>query len=151
MKILKVHPLFKYFNVSYHKNYFSRWYDEKVSSLELSAPLTISPDLSVEQTIDIMNSEGYDQLPVISSDGKIEGVATLGSLRAKALKGNVMKYDPVVKATYNTFKKVTLETTLEKLDRILDKEHFALVVHSQRLCKYIISNSVQPSNDICII
>ena len=66
---------------------------------------------------------------------KIEGVATLGSLRAKALKGNVLKSDSVVKATYNTFKKVTLETTLEKLDRILDKEHFALVVHSQRLCK----------------
>ena len=122
-----------------------------MSSLELSAPLTISPDLSVEQTIDIMNSEGYDQLPVISSDGKIEGVATLGSLRAKALKGNVMKYDPVVKATYNTFKKVTLETTLEKLDRILDKEHFALVVHSQRLCKYNILNYIQLSNAICIM
>merc|ERR1719510_2570728 len=117
------------------------WFSEKVSSLELCAPLTISPDLSVGQTIEIMNSEGYDQLPVIDSTGKIEGVATLGSLRAKALKGNVMKYDPVVKATYNTFKKVTLETTLEKLDRILDKEHFALVVHSQRL--YVSQTQVQ--------
>merc|ERR1719433_968135 len=117
------------------------WFSEKVSSLELCAPLTISPDLSVGQTIEIMNSEGYDQLPVINSEGKIEGVATLGSLRAKALKGNVLKSDPVVKASYNTFKKVTLETTLEKLDRILDKEHFALVVHSQRL--YVSQNEVQ--------
>merc|ERR1711874_862027 len=74
-------------------------------------------------------------------EGKIEGVATLGSLRAKALEGNVLKSDPVVKASYNTFKKVTLETTLEKLNRILDKEHFALVVHSQRL--YISQNEVQ--------
>ena len=69
---------------------------------------------------------------------KIEGVATLGSLKAKVLKGNVLRNDPVLKATYNTFKKVTLETTLEKLSRILDKEHFALVVHSQRLCKQIL-------------
>ena len=107
-----------------------------MSSLELSAPLTITPDLTVEQAIGVMNSEGYDQLPVVNNaTGKIEGVCTLGSLRAKALKGNVMKYDPCLKATYNTFKKVTLDTTLEKLDRILDKEHFALVVHSQRLCK----------------
>ena len=68
---------------------------------------------------------------------KIEGVATLGSLKAKVLKGNVLRNDPVLKATYNTFKKVTLETTLETLNRILDKEHFALVVHSQRLCKQI--------------
>ena len=68
---------------------------------------------------------------------KIEGVATLGSLKAKVLKGNVLRNDPVLKATYNTFKKVTLETTLETLNRILDKEHFALVVHSQRLCKIL--------------
>lgn len=117
------------------------WGDEKVSSLELSAPLTITPDLTVEQAIQVMNSEGYDQLPVVDATGRIEGVCTLGSLRAKALKGNVMKDDPVVKATYNTFKKVTLDTTLEKLDRILDKEHFALVVHSQRL--YISSSEIK--------
>ena len=52
------------------------------------------------------------------------------------LKGKVMPTDAVDKATYHTFKKVTLDTCLEKLDRILDKEHFAFVVHSQRLCKY---------------
>ena len=52
------------------------------------------------------------------------------------LKGNVLRSDPVIKATYQTFKKVTLDTTLEKLNRILDKEHFAIVVHAQRLCKY---------------
>ena len=46
-----------------------------------------------------------------------------------------MSDDPIEKATYNTFKKVTLDTTLGKLNRILDSEHFALVVHSQRLCK----------------
>jgi hypothetical protein len=50
----------KFNRLFYLKN---RWYDEKVSSLELSAPLSIMPDLSVDQTIKIMNSEGYDQLP----------------------------------------------------------------------------------------
>jgi cystathionine beta-synthase len=64
-----------------------------------------------------------------------EGVATLGSLKAGVLKGKVMPTDAVDNAAYHTFKKVTLDTTLEKLDRILDKEHFALVVHSQRLFK----------------
>lgn len=117
------------------------WYNEKVSSLELAAPLSILPDLSVEQTINIMNDEGYDQLPVIDSTGQIKGVATLGSLKAKLLKGKVMPNDAVRKVAYNTFKKVTLDTTLEKLDRILDKEHFALVVHSQRL--YVSQKDVQ--------
>ena len=111
------------------------WFDEKVSSMELCAPLSILPDITVEQTIEIMNSEGFDQLPVIDTAGIIQGVATLGSLKSKLLKGKVQPTDAVSKATYSTFKKVTLDTTLEKLDRILDREHFAFVVHSQRLCK----------------
>ena len=46
--------------------------------------------------------------------------------------------DPIQKATYSTFKKVNLETTLGKLSRILDCEHFVLVVHRQKLCKLTI-------------
>ena len=46
-----------------------RWHDEKVSSLQLSAPLSVLPLLSVEQAITIMNEEGYDQLPVIDETG----------------------------------------------------------------------------------
>ena len=41
----------------------------RVSSLDLCAPLSIGPTLSVEETITIMNKEGYDQLPVIDSEG----------------------------------------------------------------------------------
>jgi len=109
------------------------WHDEKVSSMELCAPLSVLPEITVEQTIEIMNSEGYDQLPVIDTAGEIQGVATLGSLKSNLLKGKVQPTDAVSKATYSTFRKVNLDTTLEKLHRILDTEHFALVVHSQRL------------------
>ena len=62
------------------------WADEKVSSLDLSAPLSILPTVTVEQAIDIMVREGFDQLPVITESGKIVGVATMGSLKAKLLK-----------------------------------------------------------------
>ena len=47
------------------------WEKEKVSSLELSAPLSILPTVSVEHAIDIMSKEGYDQLPVIQHTGEI--------------------------------------------------------------------------------
>ena len=50
--------------------------------------------------------------------------------------GKVNATDPVEAVAYNTFKKLNLETTLSKLNRVLDTEHFALVVHNQRLCKY---------------
>jgi len=109
------------------------WANEKVSSLELSAPLSILPSVSVEHAVDIMVREGFDQLPVITESGKIVGVATMGSLKAKLLKGKVNGSDPVEAATYSTFKKLNLDTTLSKLSRVLDTEHFALVVHNQRL------------------
>merc|ERR1719244_1627178 len=60
-------------------------------------------------------------------------VATLGSLKAKLLKGKIHATDSVETATYVTFKKLSLDTTLGKLNRILDTDHFALVVHRQRL------------------
>jgi len=109
------------------------WAEEKVSSLDLSAPLSILPSVTVEQAIDIMVQEGFDQLPVITESGKIVGVATMGSLKAKLLKGKVNGTDPVEAVTYSTFKKLNLETTLSKLSRVLDTEHYALVVHNQRL------------------
>ena len=62
------------------------WADQKVSSLELSAPLSILPSVTVEQAVDIMVKEGFDQLPVITESGKIVGVATMGSLKAKLVK-----------------------------------------------------------------
>jgi len=67
------------------------WAEEKVSSLELSAPLSILPSVPVEHAIDIMVREGFDQLPVITESGKIVGVATMGSLKAKLLKVNISR------------------------------------------------------------
>merc|ERR1712107_72259 len=72
--------------------------NEKVSSLELSAPFSVQPTVTVEQAVEIMVKEGFDQLPVLTAKGKILGVATLS-----------------------------------KLNRILDTDHFALVVHKQRI------------------
>merc|ERR1719285_231231 len=92
------------------------WANEKVSSLELSAPFSVQPTVTVEQAVEIMVKEGFDQLPVLTAKGKILGVATLGSLKAKLMKG-----------------KLCLDTTLSKLNRILDTDHFALVVHKQRI------------------
>merc|ERR1719433_2118024 len=124
------------------------WADQKVSSLDLSAPLSILPSVTVGQAVDIMVKEGFDQLPVITGSGKIVGVATMGSLKAKLVKGKVNGTDPVEAATYNTFKKLNLDTTLSRLSRVLDTEYFALIVHNQRLCKYFLSKVCSKSSRI---
>merc|ERR1712204_36020 len=91
------------------------WAEEKVSSLELSAPFSVQPSVTVEQAVEIMVKEGFDQLPVLTAKGKIHST------------------DPVEAAVYTQFKKLSLDTTLSKVNRILDTDHFALVVHTQRI------------------
>ncbi|MPC96401.1 Cystathionine beta-synthase [Portunus trituberculatus] len=66
----------------------------------------------------------------------IQGVVTLGSLMAKILSAKIEGSSPVQQSLYSQFRKIKLDTTLGKLSRILDRDHFALVVHTQRLCKY---------------
>ncbi|XP_076055996.1 cystathionine beta-synthase isoform X2 [Oratosquilla oratoria] len=110
------------------------WSTRKVSSLPLSAPLTVLPTIACQDAIAIMQREGYDQLPVVDQEGIIKGVVTLGSLMAKIVAGKVEGSSPVEQSLYSQFRKITLDTTLGKLSRILDRDHFALVVHRQRLC-----------------
>lgn len=41
----------------------------KVSSLKLQAPLTVQPNISCQEAIDVMKMEGYDQIPVVDENG----------------------------------------------------------------------------------
>lgn len=109
------------------------WWNHKVSNLQLATPLTITPKVTCQEAIQIMNREGYDQLPVVDESGSVKGVVTLGNLMSKTLANLVSPQLPVSNVLYTQFKKISLETTLGKLSRILTIDHFALVVHNQKL------------------
>lgn len=122
------------------------WSSLKVSSLPLSAPLTVLPIISCQDAIAIMQREGYDQLPVVDQEGIIQGVVTLGSLMAKMVSSKIEGSSPVQQSLYSQFRKIKLGTTLGKLSRILDRDHFALVVHTQRL--YVEGSVIE--KEVCI-
>ncbi|XP_065055705.1 cystathionine beta-synthase-like protein [Rhopilema esculentum] len=109
------------------------WWNEKVSRLELNTPLTVLPSVSCQEAIEIMNRETYDQLPVVNEGGFVLGMITLGNLMSRTIAGKVTPETPLSECIYSKFKKVSLNTSLGSLSRILDHEYFALVVHSQRL------------------
>jgi cystathionine beta-synthase len=108
------------------------WWRRTVADLRLRTPLTINSSLSCATAIEIMSKEGYDQLPVVSPEGAVEGTVTLGNLTSQITRGSVSPDDPCSKATFKQFKQVSLSTSLGKLSKIFDKDHFALVVHSNR-------------------
>lgn len=63
------------------------------------------------------------------------GVVTVGNLISYLVAGKVTRSSPVEKVLYKQFKQIYLDTTLGKLSRILDTDHFALVVHNQKQCE----------------
>ncbi|XP_077989686.1 cystathionine beta-synthase-like [Glandiceps talaboti] len=108
------------------------WWNKKISALSLGSPLTVLPSVSCQDCIDIMNKEGFDQIPVVDEAGQVLGMITLGNMMAQLLAGKVTSTTHVSKIIYKQFKKITLDITLGRLSRILDTDHFALVIHEQK-------------------
>lgn len=108
------------------------WSNNTVAELSIATPYTITPSVTVQQAIDILRNEGFDQLPVVSTDGDILGVVTIGNMSAKLLKGSCKPQDSVTKVIFKQFKQVSLTTALSELSSVFEKHHFALVVNSQK-------------------
>ncbi|XP_049951948.1 cystathionine beta-synthase isoform X1 [Schistocerca serialis cubense] len=117
------------------------WWNLTVSSLGLKAPLTVLPSVTCQEAVDILRKEGYDQLPVVDESGSVQGMVTMGNLMSRLVNSRALPTDPVEKVLYRQFRKITLDTSLGKLSRLLERDHFVLVTHSQRL--YTNSNVVE--------
>ncbi|KAM9828845.1 cystathionine beta-synthase-like [Syngnathus typhle] len=107
------------------------WWNLNVQNLNLCAPLTVLPTVSCQRTIKILKEKGFDQAPVVDESGVILGMVTLGNMLASILAGKIKLSDPVNKVLYKQFKQIRLLDNLGKLSRILEIDHFALVVHEQ--------------------
>uniref|UniRef100_A0A9J8CMZ5 Cystathionine beta-synthase n=1 Tax=Cyprinus carpio carpio TaxID=630221 RepID=A0A9J8CMZ5_CYPCA len=111
------------------RNYM--WWNLTLQELRLSAPLTVLPLVSIKKTIQILKEKAFDQAPVVDETGQILGMVTLGNMLSSVLAGRVRPSDPINKVLYKQFKQVRLTDNLGKLSRILETDHFALVVHEQ--------------------
>ena len=108
------------------------WQNKTVKDLSMNPPCTVSHDVKCRDAIKILESEGYDQLPVIGENGQILGVLTEGVLMGKLINKRVTGDTPVSAALYKHFLQVPLTMTLADLSARFDKEHFALVVANQQ-------------------
>ena len=48
------------------------WAPNTVAALPLNTPCTVSPDVTAKEAVDVLHSQGFDVLPVISEDGECE-------------------------------------------------------------------------------
>ncbi|ELK37265.1 Cystathionine beta-synthase [Myotis davidii] len=89
------------------------------------------PTVTCKHTIEILREKGFDQVPVVDESGVILGMVTLGNMLSSLLAGKVQPSDQVHKVIYKQFKQIRLTDPLGMLSRILEMDHFALVVHEQ--------------------
>jgi cystathionine beta-synthase len=108
------------------------WRTSTVSDLHVPTPVTVQPVVTCANAIEIMEEQGFDQLPVVDGDGGVVGVVTSGNLTAKIASGRVAPGDSVSDAAYKQFQRVSPETTLGDLARVFDMAPYALVTATQR-------------------
>uniref|UniRef100_A0AAY4BQ98 Cystathionine beta-synthase n=1 Tax=Denticeps clupeoides TaxID=299321 RepID=A0AAY4BQ98_9TELE len=109
------------------RNYMSKFLSDKWM---FEKGFLTPEDLVVKspETITILKEKAFDQAPVVNESGVILGMVTLGNMLSSVLAGKVKASDPVIRVLYKT---VRLTDNLGKLSRILEMDHFALVVHEQ--------------------
>ena len=67
--------------------------------------VSVQDTAKVADVINILKENGFDQLPVLSSNGHLSGLVTLSQLLKKLSTGSVTKNDSIV-GTYLDFKKL---------------------------------------------
>uniref|UniRef100_UPI00358F0430 cystathionine beta-synthase-like isoform X1 n=2 Tax=Myxine glutinosa TaxID=7769 RepID=UPI00358F0430 len=107
------------------------WCKHTVQELSFQAPVTVLPTVSCQETIDLLREHGFDQAPVVSEEGYIMGVVTLQNILSYMLTGRLKPTAPINEVLYKEFKEVTMDTELGTLSRILESNHFALIIQVQ--------------------
>uniref|UniRef100_A0A8C4QZH0 Cystathionine beta-synthase n=1 Tax=Eptatretus burgeri TaxID=7764 RepID=A0A8C4QZH0_EPTBU len=107
------------------------WCNHTVQELTLQAPVTVLPTVSCQETIDLLHQHGFDQAPVVNNEGCIVGVVTLQNILSYMLYGRLKPSDSINEVLYKEFKEVDMRTELGTLSRILETNHFALVIQVQ--------------------
>jgi cystathionine beta-synthase len=108
------------------------WGSRSVSELGMNTPITVSPETSCKEAIDLLLSQGFDMVPVQSINDGILGVVTDGNLSAMMTQNRLQPTDPCTRAMYKQFRKVRLNSTLGELAAIFDRDYYALVVAEQK-------------------
>ena len=109
------------------------WASRSVVDLGVSAPITVLPSVTAAQAAELMAQAGVDQLPVVDAGNNILGVVTDGHLSSLLASARIRASDDVSKALFTQFRRVAVATPLAELARAFDKDHFAVVVQTQRL------------------
>lgn len=102
------------------------WWNNKVSALTLESPVVVGPSTTCLMVLNKMKKQGIDQIPV-EDKGVVIGMATITNLMSLMINNKVQANDPISKAINKKFIRVTPDSILGLVARVLEKEPFVLV------------------------
>lgn len=109
------------------------WASKRVADIRMNTPITITPNMTCKEAIEVMTAQAFDMVPVQSEhDGKVLGVLTEGNLTTMITQGRIEPDEFCVRAMFKQFQNVTLTTTLGELATIFDTDYYALVIAEQK-------------------
>ena len=100
--------------------------------------LTIDHDMAVGNAIDILSSEGIDQLPVTENDSLVGSLAS-SKLLHQLINDPAIKDQPVKMVMDNPMPFVAIDETLNVISSMLDKENKAVLVRGEDQSVHIIT------------
>eukprot|EP01126_Amoeba_proteus_P034778 TRINITY_DN347_c0_g1_i1.p1 TRINITY_DN347_c0_g1~~TRINITY_DN347_c0_g1_i1.p1 ORF type:complete len:446 (-),score=117.81 TRINITY_DN347_c0_g1_i1:41-1378(-) len=113
------------------------WNNHTVKDLNVAKPIVVPDTSTVGDAIQKLKIEGFDQLPVVSSDGCCRGMVTIGNLTSQISSCRVKVEDTVDKVLYKQFKRVTPSTKLVTLSQLFNNNPFVIVVDPENLDKIV--------------
>jgi cystathionine beta-synthase len=99
---------------------------------------TVSKDSTIGEAIRIMNQQGVDQVPVTEA-GEFVGSVTTSSLVEKIINDPTLKDKAVGEIMDKPMQMVALDSTLDVLSSLLNKNNKALLVRDEREVPHIIT------------
>ncbi|KAI8062509.1 cystathionine beta-synthase [Gongronella butleri] len=105
-----------------------------VKDLKLSQAVTIDSETLCREAIDIMKSNGFDQLPVTAGPNKrLRGLVTMGHILSRIASGRATPATHIGEVMYkfvnskHKFEEITVDTPLDQLTRFFENNSSALV------------------------
>jgi cystathionine beta-synthase len=116
-----------------------------VRDLKLADAVTIDGETTCREAIDLMEKNGFDQLPVTAGPfNRLRGLVTLGNLLSRLGSGRATSETPITKVMFHfthksdKFEEITESTPLDKLTRFFEAHSSALVTEGQKV-KHVVT------------
>ncbi|KAJ2159544.1 cystathionine beta-synthase [Coemansia sp. RSA 552] len=112
----------------------AQWNGARVKDLNLKRAVVIEMRTPVLEAVELMKSNGFDQLPVITSRGILRGIVTLGNVLSLVSTGRVTSSAKVSDVMFRfqtsssrKFREITPDTPLAELDHFFENNIAGIV------------------------